>query len=246
MIACVIPVSGREPLLWHTIQRLKRQAGPVSVVCVGLLDSERAVCEAAGAKFVPHCNHPLGEKWQYGLNCFRPFASEIEAFLLLGSSDWITDNWCGLGLEAIRAGAGVVGREEIHFLHIGEGNAKTMVRWKGYDEKARRGEFIGTGRLYSRAILDRLEWRLFDRTKNTGMDWYSLQNAMKAGAKVVAIPGDRHVHALSLSTYRWGNLHTAQGWKWLAQHPCCERVETENIGPFLSKYFPEAVNLFQE
>jgi len=245
MIACVIPVCGREPLLWHTIQRLKRQSGPVSVVCVGLLESERAVCEAAGARFVRHRNHPLGEKWQYGLNCFRN-DPDVEAFLLLGSSDWITDNWCGMGMAEIRKGAGVVGREEIHFLHIVEGNAKAMVRWKGYDEHARRGEFIGTGRLYSREVLDKLDWKLFDYTKDSGMDWYSLQNSKRVGATVVPIPADRHLHALSLSTYRWGNLHMAQGWKWLAQHPCCERVDREPMEAFIQKYFPEAVNLFQE
>jgi hypothetical protein len=127
-----------------------------------------------------------------------------------------------------------------------EKNMKVLMRWKGYAEPARRGEFIGTGRLYSRTVLEALNWQLFDRTKNTGMDWYSLQNAKRVGAKITPISAEKGLHALSLSTYRWGNLHTALGWKWLLQHPCVERVDKEPADAFVRKYFTEAINLFQE
>ena len=52
MVYAVVPVSGREILLYHTIKRLEKQTYPVTAICCGHTESERAVCEGAGAEFI--------------------------------------------------------------------------------------------------------------------------------------------------------------------------------------------------
>ena len=66
-IISVIPVKGREPLLYYTVKRLTNQG--VGVICVGHTDSERRTCRKAGASFLYYSDRlKLGAKWQFGID----------------------------------------------------------------------------------------------------------------------------------------------------------------------------------
>ena len=67
------------------------------------------IAEETGALFVQCQNLPLGFKWQRGMDIAREF--DPDAILMLGSSDWVSDNWCEIMMKRIIAGADMVGKE---------------------------------------------------------------------------------------------------------------------------------------
>ena len=244
MICTAIPVFGREALLRVTIERLYYQADDIEVFCIGDGVNEKRVCEETGAHWIEHKNYPLGAKWQTGLDYIRDHCPECEAFLYIGSSDWVSDNWTETMIKHLLAGYDMAGKEEIFFLDIAAGNKKRMLRWPGYMD-VRMGETIGTGRLISRGILDKLDWQLFDRYLDNTLD-ASMQARIKNTGGRIKLEVSEDVRALSISTDRWPNHHIFNDMVIDEERLCTEIIPVQNIDPFLREHFPEAINLFGE
>lgn len=239
-IAAVIPVHGRLSFWPITVKRLSRQINlpsPVRVVVVGWTEEERIAAERAGAHFVRHENQPLGAKWQFGIDR----AIELYdpgAILIVGSTDWIADDWCSLLSPLIESGADLAGQRGIYCLDVRPGNAKRMIWWGGYGPGPRRDEPIGAGRLISRRIIDRLRGRVFDPIPKS-LDWSCYQRILGAGGKVVCAD-TAPCCALSISSYLWTNLHSFER---MSAHPSAKPVE--DPGAFLFRIFPDDLVAFR-
>lgn len=241
-ICAIIPVKGREPLLYHTVKRLTRQG--IITICVGHTHSEKLVCETAGAEFITVREGliTLGGKWQYALDHARDHSPD--AVLYMGSSDWVSDNWCEVLYKDIQSGYAMSGTKGIYFLDIQPENKKEMIWWGGY-LKERSEEPIGTGRLFSGKALDMMDWQLFDITKQSSIDFcqmVSLEGIRPQwGEKLVSYNASLDIGALSISTYRWRNKHD---FKRERKYPTARVIDNPDI--IIEKYFPEALNLFNE
>lgn len=239
-IAAVIPVHGRLSFWPITVKRLSRQINlpsPVRVVVVGWTEEERIAAERAGAHFVRHENQPLGAKWQFGIDR----AIELydpEAILIVGSTDWITDDWCACMAREIAAGADLAGQRGIYFLDVRPGNFKRMIWWGGYGPGPRSAEPIGAGRLISRGIIDRLRGKIFDPIPKS-LDWSCYQHVLGAGGKVVCAD-TLPCRALSTSSYLWDNLHS---FKREAEFPTASIVPDPDV--VLSRLFPDMLEIFR-
>lgn len=238
----VIPVKGREPLLYWTVRRLINDG--LFVVCTGHTESEKLVCEMAGADFIMvKDNIPLGQKWQLALDKSREY--DPSAILYMGSSDWVSSNWCNVLQKDLDDGYAMSGTKGNYMLDIQPKNQKQMIYWGGYLAD-RSDEPIGIGRLFSREILEVINWRLFDVTKDSSID-YCQMLALKAVEgmwpkdKLVCFNDSKEKASLSISTYRWKNKHNFSG---EAKYPTAKLIkEPDGV---LQKYFKEAINLFNE
>lgn len=125
----------------------------------------RYLAESHGAYYVEVENKPLGAKWQAALGLARQFRPD--AVLVLGS-----DNVCNDALLRFWAERLALGDEYIGLFDAYQWNPSvgTLVHWDGY-EGLRAGEPIGSSRCFSRGLLDRLGWHLWEPGYNRGLDW---------------------------------------------------------------------------
>jgi glycosyltransferase involved in cell wall biosynthesis len=240
MIYCAIPAYGRLPLLKVTIERLSKQTVPVKVIVMGDEADIWDMCKKMGIHFIQVPNIPLGHKWQTGIDYCKKQA-DCEAFLYLGSSDWISNNWCEVMLKHLDGGYHMAGVEDIYFLDIQKYNHKQMLYWPGYVGE-REGETIGTGRMLSRKGLDLIGWDVFDRELHNSLDACMMNRLWRKRAKV-KVDDKSNIFCLSLSTYKWENKHQFRDMSLMGH---VERMSHENMEELIKKIFPEAEDLFQE
>lgn len=240
----IVPVKGREPLLKHTISRLVRQVD--RVIVAGHTETERIICVNRGAMFY-FCepDMPLGAKWQ--LCADVAMALEPDAVLIMGSSDMISDNWIERMGQYLEEGYAMAGTSGIHFLDVQPQNFKRLMHWKGYTND-RKGEPIGTGRIISAAAVRMANGFVFDRNKNHALDWSNMQILAnikdKWGNKFIKCADYSHDYeakCLSISTYKWENKHK---FPHVLQDSASTKVD--NVDEFLSEWFNECINLFNE
>lgn len=244
-VVAIIPVKGREPLLYHTVNRLTVKG--IDCVCVGHTIGERIICEMAGAEFITvnGRNITLGKKWQMALDAAR--THKPDAILYMGSSDWVSDHWCDVLMKDLRDGYAMSGTRGIYFLDIQPGNNKRMIWWGGYLED-RGNEPIGTGRLFSSEVLEVLNWRLFDVTKDSSIDYcqmLALQSisGMWPDGKLCKFNESQDIASLSISTYRWNNKHNFHN---ESKYATAKGLDDVRMNTIIRKYFKEAQNLFNE
>lgn len=231
-IAAVIAVHGRLPLLEHTIRRLYKKNKVDYVICVGGPEEE-SVCKYAGAIFIHHENKPLGKKWNAGF--LEAKKLNPDACIFVGSSDWLSDNWLEYSCLYVDQ-YDLVGKPDFYLLDIAD--TYRLCHWTGYVGE-RGSEPIGIGRILSRRILNRIDWKPFDDGLNKSMDFSMYHKVLSNEGKVMLIKTDE-IKSLSISTDRWENMHKFEQ-HWTGVLPST-KIEDHN---FLNKYFPEAYQIFK-
>lgn len=238
ILAVPVPVSGRHPLLKHTIRRLFGQVGfEVKVVCVGD-ESDRAICEAQGALFFPYANKPLGAKWQYAFDMCKLL--DPDAVLYAGSSDWFCRDWC-LTLLHEGAGHGMIGKTDINFIDIESPHHFRAVYWPRYaNGSGREQEHIGAGRVLTRKCLDAMGWGVFDRRLDSSLDYSMCQHVQAAGQTCYTSVNPSLVSA-SISTFAWGNKHNFSKMCKMAH---CRVLEPDDTRALVGAHFSELHSIF--
>jgi hypothetical protein len=236
-IVAVMPVHGRLPLLRLTVARLVRQG--IDVVCAGHTDEEQEICTEAGAYFILcDARLTLGAKWQLCVDMARKM--KPDALMMMGSADMVQDGWAETLYADLQKGYAMAGTESIYFLDIQPKNSKRMFHWGGYLGH-RKGEPIGTGRMVSRRALDLIGWKLFDTKLNIGMDGSMLSSVSRVKDQFKGLVFNHpSLKCLSVSTYRWENLHSFERESRLPQSKFCDPDK------IIRAYFPEMENLFGE
>lgn len=142
----------------------------LSVVVAG---SERGMsqrlAESRGAHYVEIENRPLGRKWQAALRKARSLSPT--GVMILGSDNLVND-------ELLRARAAMLelGYDYVGFLDAYQYNPghRTLIHWPGYVGR-RAGEPIGSSRMLSSRLLDKLGWRIWDDAACRGLDYSTTQ-----------------------------------------------------------------------
>lgn len=235
-VVAVIPVRGRLPLLRHTIRRLYQKNGVDKVICVGDSFDEQVCCTYEGAEFIKFPNDPLGRKWNKAFVAAKKY--QPDAVLFVGSSDWVSDNWLSF-IEPYMNDFDLVGKPDFNLLDIGD--KYRFCQWKGYQEKARKEEPIGIGRVISARILDLMQWNPIRPDLNSSIDYSMYKNVLDKGGKVKLLKTDV-IHSLSISTNRWTNMHKFEQ-HWTNKLPSDRRPDYLE---WLEKRFPEYKEVFKD
>lgn len=235
-VVAAIPAFGRLPLLKVTIERLYQKNGVFKVIVAGHEPAVEKLCAEIGAVFVKHANRPLGAKWNAAFQKAKDF--DPDACLFVGSSDWLSDNWLTYACPYLE-GADMLGKPDCYFLDISKTEMRA-VHWPGYTRSDRAGESIGIGRLLSRRIMEAIDWKPFDDTKDNSMDSCMQSKVIAAGGKIKLLKSDM-IKSLSISTYAWLNKHQFNQ-HWSGVLPSEKIV---NVNEFVGKHFPEASTIFK-
>jgi len=233
-IAAVIAIHERETITLKTVLRLKKQTYPINqIILIGESESEEQIAKQTDSIFLKHPNKPLSAKWQAGVDIARELSNDV--VLIMGSDDWISENWCARMMIEIDKGYDLVGKNEIYFLNI-EYNDLELIKWNGYNEPIeRKNEPVGAGRIFSDNILSVIDWQRFPKILNGGLDKYSYFLTLAYGGSVKCVVDDS-VSLIDIKSVYWKN-------KWGIEHiKSLSGVEIiHNIPDWLNVHFPDAL-----
>ena len=234
-VVAALPVHGRLPLLKYTIERLYKKNGCFKVICAGDGMKEKRLCQSLGAVWVQAPNKPLGNKWNLAFMRAKDF--KPDAVLYVGSSDFVCDDWINIMRPYVEQ-YHLTGTPGCAFADVPSRGQIRVVKWSGYVGE-RSNESIGIGRLLSKKLLDLLDWKPFDPTKDSSMDSSMKMKSAQFGYHDFMVK-DESAMALSISTDKWDNMHKFND-HWDGKLPS-EKIT--DVPGFL-KQFPEAYQIFK-
>jgi hypothetical protein len=140
----------------------------VNLIAVGSEgDASRQLCENHGFAYVEQDNMPLNRKYNAASRLAQE--SNPDAVYRIDSDDWITSAAITNSLKKIDDGHLAVGLLDLYFLDL---VSFKLGRWPGYgffNNKKRmwawrnRGKTVGVGRCFSRELMDKLGWEIWDQ-----------------------------------------------------------------------------------
>jgi hypothetical protein len=144
--------------------RIKKAYPQIECLVVNSEGVLENMCNVAGVHYLSWKNRPLGGKWNAGLR----YAKNLEwDYLLIMGSDDITNTEIFDTYErwAI-ADYDLIGFKDAYFYDM---PTKNLRYWSGY-ENQRKGEPTGAGRLIKRSVIEKLNYELWDGTKEKYLD----------------------------------------------------------------------------
>lgn len=129
--------------------------------------------ENTQAKVHIYPNNPLGSKWQFAVNKARELNPEI--LITVGSDDFLSSDYVDNALKYINQGYEFVGTNG---WHLSDGQKHYRARYKHLTDFP-----AGSGRVYTKKALDKINWKLFDTKKNRLLDDMALAEMKKARVK---------------------------------------------------------------
>lgn len=185
-VCAVIPVLGRHRVLLVCIESIKRQTVPTDVVLAVSTDEDIQFAQKIGVKYVTVQNNPLSRKFQ-ALFDYVKTMENIDHVLLVGSDDLLQDNWVERCLVKMKEGFDVVGRNAHYFYDHGE-HKRYYRQYIGkklnyLPAHVKENWSLGAGRLFSRKILDTVNWNLYNFSADKGLDKKSGEILVNAGAR---------------------------------------------------------------
>lgn len=233
----VIPCFGRFRLLEKTVERLYKVNRITKVVLMGHEPGVKNIADKTNSVFVHHKNNPLGRKWNAGFEAARKLRPD--AVLFVGSSDWISANWMPEALKHIKD-YDLIGRLDCYLYDINTIGKNRLVHWPGYGHGVRAEEPIGIGRVISARVLDKINWKPFDDSRDNSMDWFMYDAVLKHSGKIKLMDND--TFSMAISTNHWPNKHSFEA-HWRNKLPS-RKIESSKMNEFIENNFPEALRIF--
>lgn len=207
-IVCIMPIFGREEITLKTIEWLGKQTYPFhKIVLIGSKKEDRNTFKKSNVKnlvYFSHKNHPLSNKVQYGVK--RSKIYEPDAILINGSDSWLSPNWNKRVKYYLENGADLIGKTHSVICSV-EPNKKIKIIAKGYDPNKRKDPF-GSGRTFSKRVLDLLNWKLFPSNLDRNLDGRSYRNLMTnvKNVNVVLMNNDDDACIFGIKSSTWETI----------------------------------------
>jgi hypothetical protein len=203
-IVGMMPMHGRDKITAATIRVAQKQTLPLErLVVVGKTEAERKVAADCGVDFFEHENIPLFKKFQHGLYHLRQF--DPDAVVLWPSDCWLSPRWLEIAAEYIKNGAALVGKPVFHVCHANK-DSKLLIRPRSYRIGGHRWpEPAGGGRVFSRDVLDKLDWTLFIK-KLTDRQNFDLVRQVAKGTYQMLEEGKDDAYLVSFRSNTWANI----------------------------------------
>jgi hypothetical protein len=124
------------------------------MICVGS-DGEKGkvIAERHGFEYIEYKNNPVSQKHNFAASSCKKY--NPDGIIYVGSDDIMSVEFFKLYIELIKNGYDFCGITDIYFL-----TKDKLGYWSGYPKTSSRyREPIGPGKLYSRALMEKLNWR---------------------------------------------------------------------------------------
>jgi len=143
--------------------------------------------------FVKHDNFPLNQKWQKGVMEASVFAPQ--AILILESDDLVTYHYLQESMLKINEGFELIGSRNwlSAFIQDQENwieGVPDYLKLCQYNETRLDGEFIGSGRIISSYLLQKMKWQLYTSKNplNNSLDKHTFLRMKPFHPKIFEIP----------------------------------------------------------
>jgi len=190
-IMIIIAFQDRHEILEKNIKSLKLQITQYTfgIILIGSL-SDRSFTENIKSKYENvYClcipNNPCGAKWQMGVYYSRLF--NPKSIVILGSDDILSKNYLEVNHKYILDRYDLVGKRSWYTIKHGNKNLYDM----SYTNKIKIT--LGSGRMYSKIILDKINWLIFDFLKDRGLDNYGEVLVNKNYGKILCVNDESSV-----------------------------------------------------
>jgi hypothetical protein len=159
-VITIIAFTERYEIMEKNINILRNQTKQCNIILVGSTDEDIEFCKKMNVNYVKCNNKPLGLKWQVGVYYAKLF--NPESIMILGSDDLISKDYIKIGYNHIKSGYDMVG---IRSWYLNDNNKIYKIE---YTDKVKIT--LGSGRMYSSRILDKINWELFELFIDKGLD----------------------------------------------------------------------------
>lgn len=239
-IVGMMPMHGRERITTATIKVALKQTLPLErLVVIGKTSLEKGVAEKCGVDFFEYKNIPLYEKFQAGLSHLRQF--EPDAIILWPSDCWLSPRWLEIAGNYIEnEGVALVGKPVFHVCCANE-NSKLVIKKRSYSVGGTRWpEPVGGGRVFSKDVLDKLDWKLFIKKLSDRQNFDLVRHVAKGTYKMLE-DGVDDTCILSFRSNVWKNLTPIGAY----DKKCFQRyLDVANSTEWFSSiFFPEILDL---
>ena len=185
-IAIITAMYGRHRLtdkIFAYYKRLEDELKDVIDLILVVAGSEgsksKQIAESNGWNYIEVENFPLNEKFNSALLKSKEF--NPDAVVVIGSDDIIdkrifTEIYANTKEKAL-------GFLDAYVYGL---NESRLYKWEGYKDENREGETCGVGRYFSKEILDKLDWSLWqsDIPLNNSLDLCLIDNLKKINVKI--------------------------------------------------------------
>jgi len=124
------------------------------MICIGS-DGEigKSIAKKNGFEYIEYQNNPVSQKHNFAAQSCKKY--NPDAVIYVGSDDIMSIEFFIFYIGLIKNGYDFCGITDIYFL-----TKDRLGYWSGYPKTSSRfGEPIGPGKLYSRVLMDKLNWR---------------------------------------------------------------------------------------
>lgn len=183
-IICVMAAHGRSGITTETIKILQKQTWPIDILMVGDSNIERGIANKTGCMYIQRPNKPLGNKWQEAVYYAKTL--DPDALMICGSDSWLSYKWCEIALPfVLYDNQDLVGINMFHACKVYP-NEKVRIIRRAYKDR-RKNIPMGSGRIFSKKILDKANWHIFPKNKNRAMDINSYRKVkeLKGNIKII-------------------------------------------------------------
>lgn len=178
----VIATHNRTKITTENISLLNKMQIKPHVICVTSANSEVIHFR----KHFPDItigiteNRPLGKKWQAGITHLEnERTQQYNPLIILGSDDLLHPDYIKKSLRMIQQGYDLIGLTSWYSYDV----ARKKLYLTEYVNKNK--DFpIGSGKVYSKRILDKMKYRVFDEKLDRRLDDFGYYSAQKLGAKI--------------------------------------------------------------
>lgn len=236
-IICVMAAHRREGITLETVKMLKNQSHPPKVLIVGDSNCERVVAKKAGCLYIEHSNRPLGKKWQVGVNHAKTL--NPDAVMICGSDSWLSPRWVETAIPHLIDGCDLVGINMFHACKIYPKQKVRIIR-RSYQNN-RVGIPMGSGRIFSKDILNKSNWNIFPVHKNIGMDFFSFQEVKKHKGRIKIVNSDDMKILTIKST--WTSINSWQTYITSNENKIFPDIKHPRL--WLLQHFPGSVEALQ-
>lgn len=120
---------------------------------------------------------PLGAKWQEAVN--QALKLNANPLIILGSDDFLSKTYIKTVLEYLAKGFDMVGCTSWYTYDVKSKKLYRM-RYKNINQ-----DFpVGSGKAYSGNLIQSMNYKIFDRTKDRRLDDYGHKNALMCNARI--------------------------------------------------------------
>lgn len=191
MISFVIASHGRLPIVLQNVYNLLLM-GEVFIV-VSDQEEYKKLKESLPCNVYLAPNTPLGNKWQYAVSYAREF--NPSCLIICGSDDFLSSDYVENAMKIIDKGFDFIG---VNGWWMTDGKDHYKAKYK------HRQDFpAGSGRVFTKKCLDKINWQIFDTKRDRLLDdkalyqlkraiikTYISQDAEKDGLRILAVKGD--------------------------------------------------------